>query len=288
MNIKNRQGELVKQKKKHIGLKILYSFILGRITLKVLTRPTISKVGGLYLSSPLSKVWNKQFIKKNKINMEEYESKKYRSYNDLFTRKIKDEFRPIDMNPKSFISPCDSKLTVYPINNESVFTIKESKYTISELVDGKKIKDYKGGFALVFRLEPTDYHHYCYIDSGTKEENVFIKGVLHTVQPVSSKYKVFKRNSREYTILHTKNFKDIVQIEVGAMMVGKIINHHGKYKFKKGEEKGLFEFGGSTIVLLVKKNVIRIDSDIIENSLLGIETIVKYGEKIGIKKDNKN
>ena len=54
-------------------------------------------------------------------------------------------------------------------------------------------------------------------------------------------------------------------------------------KFKKGEEKGYFEFGGSTIVLLVKKGMVKVDNDIITNSEEDIETNVKYGEKIGIK-----
>ena len=57
-------------------------------------------------------------------------------------------------------------------------------------------------------------------------------------------------------------------------------------KFKKGEEKGYFEFGGSTIVVLVKKDVIVIDEDIYNNSLENIETNVKYGERIGIKKND--
>ena len=99
------------------------------------------------------------------------------------------------------------------------------------------------------------------------------------------KEKVFKRNAREYTVLHTENFKDIIEIEVGALLVGKIVNiHNGEYKFSKGEEKGYFEFGGSTIVLMVKKGVLEIDEDIALNSKEHIETLVKVGTKIGLKK----
>ena len=68
------------------------------------------------------------------------------------------------------------------------------------------------------------------------------------------------------------------------MGVGRIVNNHQVYTYKKGEEKGYFEFGGSTIVLLVKKNIINVDKDILENSSEGIETIVKYGEGIGKSK----
>ena len=109
-----------------------------------------------------------------------------------------------------------------------------------------------------------------------------VKSIFHTVQPISLKhYNYYKTNSREYTILNTNNFGKVIDIDIGAMGVGRIRNNHEEYTFKKGEEKGYFEFGGSTIVLLVKKGTVDIDKDILENSKEGIETIVKYGEAIG-------
>ena len=82
--------------------------------------------------------------------------------------------------------------------------------------------------------------------------------------------------------MHTDNFGDVVQIEFGAMMVGKICNYHREYNFIKGEEKGMFKFGGSTIVQLFEKDRIRPDSDILRNTRDGFETVVHYGEKVGI------
>ena len=69
-------------------------------------------------------------------------------------------------------------------------------------------------------------------------------------------------------------------MEVGALLVGKIINYDYD-KFKKGEEKGYFLPGGSTIVIIA--NNIKPDKDILEYSNKGIETIVKVGEKVGEK-----
>ena len=63
------------------------------------------------------------------------------------------------------------------------------------------------------------------------------------------------------------------------MMVGKIVNHN-KSIFKRGEEKGYFLFGGSTIVIMVKENILKIDDDILENSNKNIETKIKQGEKV--------
>ena len=71
----------------------------------------------------------------------------------------------------------------------------------------------------------------------------------------------------------------IIYIEVGALLVGKI-NNYNKNKYNKGEEKGYFELGGSTIVILTNDRI-KIDNDIIEYSNKGIETKVKYGERIG-------
>ena len=163
--------------------------------------------------------------------------------------------------------------------------IKDSYYSIDTLVDNNIMNEYKSGYALVFRLSTDNYHRYCYIDSGTKGKNIHIDGVFHTVQPIALKhYNFYKTNTREYTVLDTNNFDKVIQVEVGAMGIGKIVNNHQEYKFKKGEEKGYFEFGGSTIVVLVKKDIITIDEDIYSNSLENIETNVKYGERIGIKK----
>ena len=134
---------------------------------------------------------------------------------------------------------------------------------------------------LVFRLCADDYHRYIYLDNGVKEKNVFIPGVLNTVRPIAFEhFDIYKRNSREYTILHTEHFDDIVQVEVGALLVGKISNLHQEHEFKRGEEKGMFLYGGSTIVLLLEKGSVKIAEKIFEKTRLGEEYEVKMGERI--------
>ena len=251
--------------------------------LGVLTAPMLSKIAGAFMDSPLSKPLIKPFIKRGGIDMSQFEDRKFRSYNDFFTRKVRPEKRIVDMEPSHLISPCDSKLTVYRIDRRSIFRIKGSHYRVSDLLRNKFMSDrFHGGLCLIFRLEVDDYHRYCYIDDGIKTENTFIPGELHTVNPIAlEKYNIYKRNSREYTLIHTEHFGDVVQVEVGAMMVGRICNRHGAKSVRRGEEKGRFEFGGSTIVMLLEKGAAEIDRDILKNSFEGFETIVKYGEKIG-------
>ena len=133
---------------------------------------------------------------------------------------------------------------------------------------------------MVYRLCVDDYHRYCFIDNGSVKESRIIKGKLHTVSPLSKAYKIYKENHRIINVLATDHFGEMIHIEVGALLVGKIVNRDVS-KFSKGEEKGYFEPGGSTIVQLFKKDTVRIDEDILNQSLDNTETKVLYGEGVG-------
>ncbi|MDV3196362.1 MAG: phosphatidylserine decarboxylase [Candidatus Phytoplasma stylosanthis] len=185
-----------------------------------------------------------------------------------------------------FISPCEGHLIVSLINKDNIYCFKGVKYHLSDLLkDNSLALEYIGGYLLVFRLKPVDYHRYIFIDDGIqKKENIcFIKGKFHTINPIAFKYfNVFYENSREYNILHTINFGKVIQMEIGALLVSKI-NNHPIISFKKGQEKGYFSFGGSTIVLLLKKNVVFLENFILENSKKNIETKINLGDKIGTR-----
>ena len=267
-------------------LRTLYTAVPGRLLLKLLVAPWVSKAAGWALSTKASSVLIASFVKKNGIDMTQYLPGPYDSYNAFFCRPIRPELRPVDMNPEHLISPCDSRLTALPIDDDARFVIKDTVYTTLSLVRDKAIADrYKGGMALIFRLCVDDYHRYGYIDGGKKEGNIFLPGVLHTVNPIANDvHPIYKENSREYTLIHSDSFGTLVQMEVGALLVGRIVNHHGPATVTRGQEKGYFQFGGSTVVVLLEKDRAILDEDILENSRQGIETIVRYGEKIGLKK----
>jgi len=118
----------------------------------------------------------------------------------------------------------------------------------------------------------------------SQEDNIFIPGVLHTVRPIALReIPVFTENCREYTLMHTAHFGKVVQVEVGAMLVGKIRNYHRRYSFSRGEEKGCFLYGGSTIIVLLQKNRVNIFPDIRKASLEGREVPVRLGQAVGEK-----
>ena len=263
-----------------------YNTIPGRILLKLLIRTTISKLAGAFLRSPASRIFIKGFIKQNNIDMEEFRDAEYKSFDEFFIREIKYGYRPLSENENDLIAPCDGKLTAYSITADSVFYIKRSMYSVEDLLQDKKLADeFSDGVCMIFRLTPDDYHRYIYIDDGEILNQKRIKGVLHTVQPIAyQRMDVFCQNTREYAVIQTGNFGKIIQMEVGALFVGRISNHGKSLNVKRGEEKGMFRFGGSTVILLFKKDSVAIDDTIYENTLQNKETIIKMGCKAGVNK----
>lgn len=270
-------------------LKYLYRTLPGRFLLKALISPRLSDLCGKILDSEFSRFLIPPFVRKNRINTDEYTECEYRSFNDFFTRTIRPELRPLDMNPDHLISPCDGLLSAYRISDSSVIPVKYSRYTIEDLLGSRQLAaEYKNGICLVFRLCVNHYHRYCYVDYGEKGINHFIPGVLHTVRPIAlSSVPVFSQNSREYTLIETVSFGPIVQMEVGALLVGKIDNYHESCHVQRGQEKGRFLYGGSTIILLLKENSVSFPEWIFDAASNSCEIPVKMGEMLGSRSCDK-
>lgn len=284
MKCMDRRGNEIRQNDMQNRILIfLYKNKFGRLLLSQLIKPWVSCLCGVFLSASCSKILIHLFIRLYNVNMRDYEERGYLSFNDFFTRKIKKGRRIIDQKPDHLIAPCDGKLSVYHINKDSHFIIKNSIYTLQSLLKNRKLAStYENGTLLVFRLSVDDYHRYCYIDNGRKTKNYRIKGVFHTVNPLANElFPVYQENTREYSVLYSENFGRVLVMEVGALLVGRIVNYHDEASVSKGEEKGRFEFGGSTIIICLEKGRAVIDKDIMHNSAKGVETQVKMGEKIG-------
>jgi len=265
------------------ALRFLYRTVPGRVILAGLTRPAVSRACGRYMDSRFSRRKIRGFVRRSGIRLSDYRARDYCSFNDFFTRRIRPELRPIDCRPGSLIAPCDGKLSAYRITADARFPIKGSTYSVRELIGGNPVASrYDSGICLVFRLGVEDYHRYCYLDDGTKGENVFLPGRLHTVQPIAlASYPVFVQNCREYTVMETEHFGIVTQIEVGAMLVGKIRNFHGVGRIRRGAEKGMFLYGGSTVVVLLEKDAAVLPGALWSATERGLETPVRYGQHIG-------
>jgi phosphatidylserine decarboxylase len=264
----------------------VFGILLNEI---VISSRWFSKIYGLIQKTSYSRQKIHKFVKKYNISQSNFLKpiESYSSFNEFFIRKISAKSRPIDSNSCHLISPADARLIAYPISKNTVIPVKGKPFSIDSLLNHKiSWREYENGLCLVFRLAPIDYHRFCYIDSGFQSETFKTRGKLYSVNPMSlhSMIDVFTQNVRESCQLHTINFGTVAHIDVGALVVGKIYQHKPLGgQIKRGEEKGYFEFGGSTIILLFKSNSVLVDPLIMEYSKTGVETLIKMGQKIGQK-----
>jgi phosphatidylserine decarboxylase len=266
------------------SIRFLYDNPFGRVALHALIQPWVSRLVGRLMDTGASRALIPGFIRNNGIDMGDFVKMDYPTFNAFFTRPVKPSARPADPDPNALISPCDGRLSVYAVEDGLRLNIKGYTYSLDELTGQAGLwEDFRGGLAFVFRLSVEDYHRYCYFDGGTREPGRFIPGVLHTVRPAAlERSRVFVENSREVTVLNTSGFGRAVQIEVGAMMVGRIKNHP-QMTFVRGQEKGMFEFGGSTVVLILGDTAALRD-DILPLLCSNQEIRVRMGEAIGRRK----
>lgn len=284
MLYRDRKGRTFRgNEKQDRFLRAVYGSAPGRLVLKLLIQPGVSRFCGVILSSRISALGAAALMKKYHMDPSDYQTDRFGSWNEFFRRQFRPEQRPVDRAPDALISPCDGKLQCCTIRRDGSFTIKRCRYSLETLLRNRTLAaEYEGGQLLIFRLTVDDYHRYCYIADGRKSKNVSLPGVFHTVNPAAEEwFPVYQENAREYSCLETERLGKVLMVEVGAMLVGKIVNHHGETTAARGQEKGYFEFGGSTILLAFQKDRVSVDRDIQQNSAEGIETLVRLGERIG-------
>lgn len=268
-----------------------YSSPVGKGFLELfIKKKMFSRIYGLYCSSKFSKKKIPKFINKFDIdtNFLEKDISEFKNFNDFFARKLLDEARPITSDAHNLISPGDGRLLAYEnINMKNIVQVKGFTYSLRELISNDLIaKEYEGGTCLILRLCPTDYHRFHFIDDGVCGTSQKIKGAYYSVNPIALEKvpNLFCKNKREWSIFKSNHFGNVITMEVGATCVGTIIQtYRPNFKVKKGDEKGYFKFGGSTTILFFKKDVIKIDTDIINETKKGIESLVTMGETIGKK-----
>lgn len=264
----------------------LYNNPVGQATLWILVkRKLVSSIYGNMMDSPLSTKKIQPFVEEFDIDMSSAQKQKFNSFNDFFTRKLKNNARPIDTNSTITVSPADGKILAYEDISNNDFIIKGYRFDILSFLNNDDLaKKYNDGSLVIIRLAPFDYHRFHFPISGKASPTTRIDGDYYSVNPLALRkiIEIFCLNKREFTIISNPLFGDVVMAEVGATMVGSILQTYTGNFVKKGEEKGYFKFGGSSVVLLFEKDKIRIDNDLLINTLNGYETSIKEGERIGV------
>jgi phosphatidylserine decarboxylase len=136
---------------------------------------------------------------------------------------------------------------------------------------------------LLVRLAPVDYHHVHYPDQGRTLEHDRLGKRLWTVNwhALLNKPDILFSNERNITILATSNFGRLAFVEVGALSVGRIVQVHPlDTPFARGQEKSVFRFGGSAIVVFGEPGSWRPAGDVLAQTKQGVETFVRLGEPI--------
>jgi len=265
----------------------LYTNTLGKTLERLLTHtPLPSRLYGHYQDSNLSCKQIPPFIKKFDIDMSEYENTIYRSFNDFFIRKFKPGLREFSKNKTELSAPCEARYTFFEsLNSTHTIHIKNSLLSSFELLQKPELaKLFADGPAAICRLCPVDYHRFHFPDAGETLDSYRIHGELHSVNPKAFAIypNLFFKNERHVSLLKTENFGHIAYVEVGALCVGKIIqSHKPSNPYQRGDEKGYFLFGGSTVIVLGEKNAWRWENDLLERSRMGDEIYIKLGSTIG-------
>ena len=269
-----------------------YNTFIGKSVLELIVkRKLFSALYGKLQDLSGSKKNIKPFIDDFNIDMSEAVREnvsEYSSFNDFFTRKLKVASRKIDSSKNVLISPADGKTLAYEnIDIEKIIQVKGYSYKLKDLLNDEKVAGYyKNGICVVVRLAPSDYHRFHFVDDGIPLNAKSVKGDYYSVNPIALKEvaRLYCKNKRDITVFDSENFGKITFVDVGASCVGTIIQTFIKNKeVIKGDEKGYFKFGGSTVIMFLQKGMIKIDPDILKNSEDGIETSVLMGEQIGEK-----
>lgn len=273
----------------------LYDSASGRALTNLLIKKPLSQVYGMVQSSSLTERKVKPFIRDFNINMDEYQNEDGRgpespfsSFNSFFIRRFKDDARKFNQESNIMPAFCEARYFGHEsLNTDVTIPVKGKNWLAKDLIANEKWSDtFKDGPCLLARLCPVDYHRFHFPVAGSILDDFRVSGLLHSVNPLALAKvpEVLSVNERHVSILETPEFGKLAYIEVGAICVGKIIQSRElKGSFERGEEKGYFLFGGSTVIVLGEKGRWAPDPVVLENTQKGIEVYQKLGSAIALK-----
>jgi phosphatidylserine decarboxylase len=265
------------------------SRFFGRPLMHLLSRnPFFSALYGYLQTLPFSAKKIDPFIKRFQVEVSEFlkTPDHFTSFNDFFTRKLKPEARPIAGGDDVAIIPADGRYYFYQnIHEGDGFVVKGEKFDLDKLLDDVSLAvPYDHGSMVIARLCPTDYHRYHFPCSCIPGETRFVNGWLYSVNPVAIKKNIhiFTQNKRTICELNTDRFGKVLFLEIGATFVGAIHQTYTPYQAcVKGQEKGFFSFGASSLILLFPRGSIALDQDLVQATAKGLEIKCLMGQSMG-------
>lgn len=270
------------------GVRFMYASSFGRgLGELLLSRRWFSQLYGWLQSTRWSGRKVAPFISRYSIPMDEYEPGPFRTFNEFFVRRFADGARPWAQQPDVMPAFAEARYLAWAsIRDDQTFPVKGRDLTAAALMGNAELaQQFTGGPLLLARLCPVDYHRYHYPDDGRVIDSFRVHGAYHSVNPVAlaAKSDVLATNERHVTLLDTEHFGKLAYIEVGAMCVGRIVQSHAAPTFRRGDEKGYFLFGGSTVIVLGEPGRWKPDDGLLRETARERETLIRLGQPVATR-----
>ncbi len=253
----------------------------------LLPKKLLTILAGKFASARLGSLTTatiRRFVAHYKVDMSEAADPRiesYASFNDFFTRPLREGVRPIAAAP--FVCPVDAAISQFgPIERDQIFQAKGHSYSTRALVGGDQHLAHRfdhGHFATLY-LAPRDYHRIHMPCDGRLTRMIYVPGDLFSVNPLTARHvpTLFARNERVVCVFESDH-GPMVMVLVGATIVGSMATvWHGvinpprtreprEWRYddqpvvlRKGEEMGRFLLG-STVIMLFPQNVLTFTPD---------------------------
>ena len=229
------------------------------------------------------------FIVEYDLNVDEFAKSAFvfKTFNDFFYRALKPGARPIADGDRVAVLPADGRhLALQNVDAAAGFYVKGQRFDLTSFLgDAELARKFAGGAMVISRLCPVDYHRFHFPVAGLPGEPRLINGFLYSVSPIALRRKLdyLWQNKRMVTLVESPVFGQVAVCEIGATMVGSIFQSFLPGRaVAKGEEKGLFKFGGSCVITLFQPGRIKFDADLVKHGAEGLEVYARMGESLGV------
>jgi phosphatidylserine decarboxylase len=267
------------------GVRFMYGTALGRGLGELLfARRWFSRFYGWLQSTSWSGRKVAPFIERYAIPMEQYEPGPFRTFNEFFVRGFREGARPWTARADEMPAFAEARYFGWAaITDDQTFPVKGRDLSAAALLGNAELaREFTGGPLLLARLCPVDYHRFHYPDAGRTLDTYRVHGAFHSVNPLAlaTKSDVLATNERQVTLLDTREFGKLAYIEVGAMCVGTIVQSHTASEFARGDEKGYFLFGGSTVIVLGQPGRWQPDPELLRETEQRRESLIRLGQPV--------
>ena len=257
------------------------------------SHPAYDWLVAAYQDTRLSARKIEPFIKKHNIDMSEFEPGPYETYADFFERSFRPGARTFPVDAARMGAFAEARYFAWDkLLSGQEFPVKGHSLSAENLLGSvDRARPFEGGPVILARLSPVDYHHLHYPDDGITIENHRLGKRLWTINSnaLRNQPDILFRNERKAQILETKNFGRLGFIEIGALSVGRIVQGHPLDRpFARGEQKSVFRFGGSAVVLFGEPGSWRPSADLLQKTSEGVETLVRLGDEIASVQNSLN